>query len=131
MKEVVNDQTSILIRWFHIVYTLTEFWFGVIKIAQFHGVTEYFSIYTLYRSVNFEMVFGIVDFIQKTNENKLTLGIIVVKLNSFVRFLEEIDAPKNHFEIKWPLNSNEIHLQLSVGGWMGGRWSKMGKILPT
>ena len=28
---------------------------------------------------------------------------ILVKTNSFVRFLEEIDDPKNHFEITWPL----------------------------
>ena len=28
---------------------------------------------------------------------------IVVKTNSFVRFLEEMDDPKNHFEINLPL----------------------------
>ena len=28
---------------------------------------------------------------------------MVVKSNSFVRFLEEIDDPKNPFEINWPL----------------------------
>ena len=37
------------------------------------------------------------------NENKSTEGIIVVKLNSFVRFLEEIEDTKKHFEIIWPL----------------------------
>ena len=47
--------------------------------------------------------FGVVDFLQKTNENKSTWGIIAVKSNSFIRFLEEIDDPKNHFEINWPL----------------------------
>ena len=47
--------------------------------------------------------FGVVDFLQKMNGNKSTWGIIVVKSNSFVRFLEEIDDPKNHFEIIWPL----------------------------
>ena len=41
--------------------------------------------------------FGVVDFLQKTNENKSTWGIIVVKLNSFVRFLEEIDDSKKPF----------------------------------
>ena len=30
----------------------------------------------------------------KTNKNKSTWGIIVVKSNSFVRFLEEIDDPQ-------------------------------------
>ena len=49
------------------------------------------------------MVFEVVDFLQKTNENKSTWGIIVVKSNSFVHFLEEIDDPKNLFEINWPL----------------------------
>ena len=47
--------------------------------------------------------FGVFDFLQKTNENKSTWGIIVVKSNSFVRFLEEIEDTKNHFEIIWPL----------------------------
>ena len=36
----------------------------------------------------------VVDFLQKTNKNKSTWGIIVVKTNLFVRFLEEIDDPK-------------------------------------
>ena len=47
--------------------------------------------------------YGVVDFLHKTNENKSTWGIIEVKSNLFVRFLEEIDDPKNHFEINWPL----------------------------
>ena len=47
--------------------------------------------------------FGVIDFLQKTNERiRLyyydTSGRLV-----FVRFLEEIDDPKNHFEINWPL----------------------------
>ena len=46
---------------------------------------------------------GVFNFLQKTNENKSTWVIIVVKLNSFVHFLEEIDDLKNHFEINWPL----------------------------
>ena len=53
-------------------------------------------------------IFGVVDFLQKTNENKSNWGIIVVKLNSFVRFLEEVKDTKNHFEIIWPLRV--IHL---------------------
>ena len=52
--------------------------------------------------------FGFVDFLQKTNENKSTWGIIVVKSNLFVPFLEEIDDPKNRFEINWPLAKEEI-----------------------
>ena len=41
--------------------------------------------------------FWVVDFLQKTNENKSTWGIIVVKSNSFVHFLEEIDDPPKPF----------------------------------
>ena len=47
--------------------------------------------------------FGVFDFLQKSNENKSTWGIIVVKSNCFVRFLEENEDTKNHFEIIWPL----------------------------
>ena len=47
--------------------------------------------------------FGAFDFLQKTNENKSIWGIIVVKSNSFVCFLEEIEDIKNLFEMKWPL----------------------------
>ena len=42
--------------------------------------------------------FGVVDFLQKTKENKSIWSIIVVKLNLFVRFLEEIDDPKKPFQ---------------------------------
>ena len=51
------------------------------------------------------MFFGVFDFFQKTNENKLTWGIIVVKSNSSVRFLEESPAWKNHYDFVWPLQS--------------------------
>ena len=49
------------------------------------------------------MFFGVFDFLQKTNENKSTFGILVVKSNAFVHFLEEIEDVKNPFEIIWPL----------------------------
>ena len=49
------------------------------------------------------MFFGVFDFFQKTNENKSTWGIIVVKANLFVRFLEELSAWKNHDDFVWPL----------------------------
>ena len=52
--------------------------------------------------------FGDFDFQQKTNENKSIWGIIVVKSNSFVRFLEEIEDIKNPFEIIWPLARNKF-----------------------
>ena len=47
--------------------------------------------------------FGVFDFLQKTNENKSTWGIMIVKSNFFVRFLEEIKDTKNSFEIIWLL----------------------------
>ena len=47
--------------------------------------------------------FGVTDFLQKTNERiRLYYFDTSVRL-VFVRFLEEIDDPKNHFEINWPL----------------------------
>ena len=49
------------------------------------------------------MFFGAFDFFQKTNENKSTWGNIVVKSNSFGRFLEESSAWKNHYNFVWPL----------------------------
>ena len=51
------------------------------------------------------MTFGVFNFLQKTNENKSTWGIIVVKLNLFVLFLEETLCWKNHFEFVWPLGA--------------------------
>ena len=44
--------------------------------------------------------FGVIDFLQKRTK---TIRILV-KTNSFVRFLEEIDDPINHFEVNLPLN---------------------------
>ena len=48
-------------------------------------------------------LFGVFDFSQKTNENKSTWGIIVVKSNFFVGNFVQMMAPKGHFEINWPL----------------------------
>ena len=42
-------------------------------------------------------LFGVFTFFQKTNENKSTWGSILVKSNSFLHFLEEIDDPKKPF----------------------------------
>ena len=52
--------------------------------------------------------FGVVDFLQKTNKNRSTWGIIVVKLNSFVH-LEETSAWKNHFDFVWPLYTPDFY----------------------
>ena len=48
-------------------------------------------------------VFGVFNFLPKMNENKSTWGFIVVKQNSFARFLEETSTWKNHFDFFWPL----------------------------
>jgi hypothetical protein len=48
------------------------------------------------------MSFWCLQFFQKTNENNSTWGTIVVRLNFFVWFLEELKTPKRHFEINWP-----------------------------
>ena len=45
-------------------------------------------------------------FVSSISSNKSTWGIIVVKSNSFVRLLEEIEDIKNPFEIIWPLTMN-------------------------
>ena len=60
------------------------------------------------------MIFDVIDFLQKTKENKSTWGIIVVKSNSFVHFLEEIDDPKSHFEINWPLELPTLQYVLCI-----------------
>ena len=44
----------------------------------------------------------------KKNENKSTLGFIVGKKNSFIRFFEETLAWKNPFDFFWPLVSNSL-----------------------
>ena len=54
--------------------------------------------------------FVVFDFLQKRNENRSTWGTIVVKLNSFVRFLEEIEGIKNHFEVIWPLRPTSFEI---------------------
>ena len=49
--------------------------------------------------------FGVIDFLQKTNKNNSHTS-----KNEFIRsfFLEEIDGPKKHFEINWPLTMNGL-----------------------
>ena len=44
----------------------------------------------------------------KFDKNKSTWGIIVVKSNSFVDFLEETSVWKNHFDFVWPLEGEKI-----------------------
>ena len=53
-------------------------------------------------------LFGVFNFFQKMNENKSSSGIIVVKSNSFVHFLEEFTACQFAFKFYWPLQALEI-----------------------
>ena len=68
---------------------------------------EMFCLFTSKSSSKGQLIskclFGVFNFFQKMNENKLTWDIIVVKLNSFVRFLEEFMAWHFPFEFYWPL----------------------------
>ena len=56
-------------------------------------------------------LFGVIKFFQTMNENKWTWGVIVVKLNFFIHFLEELRIAKSPFEINWPL------VVLGLGHW--------------
>ena len=60
------------------------------------------------------MVFWGCRFPQKTNKSKSTWGIIVVKSNFFVLFLEEIEDIKNPLEIIRPLCCSKIEIQISL-----------------
>ena len=51
-------------------------------------------------------LFGVFKFFQKTNENKSTWDIIVVKSDFFVRFLEELRITKSPCKINWPLTKS-------------------------
>ena len=60
--------------------------------------------------------FGVFDFLQKTNQNKLTWGVILVKSNSFVRFLEEIKDTNKPF---WNyLTFTRLHKVLCFWQWI-------------
>ena len=56
-------------------------------------------------------LFRVFNFFRKTNENKSTWGIIVVKSNSFVRFLEETSAWKKSFRLCLPFSSSPIKIR--------------------
>ena len=91
------------------------------KIWMFPAQTEYQAFVLVFERKKTEFLngsakgqiiskwfFGVFYFLQKTNENKSTWGVIVVKSNSFVRFLEEIKDIKNLFEIIWPLVVHQV-----------------------
>ena len=71
-------------------------------------------------------IFVCTQFFQKLNENKLNWGIIIVKLNFFVRFLEELRIPKkllkltDLYTVNWKLSYCEFikfHSMELKGGW--------------
>ena len=59
-------------------------------------------------------LFGVFNFLQTTNEKKSPWGFIVVKKNSFVRFLEETSTWKNNFDLFWPLGPSIIGIKTSM-----------------
>ena len=100
-------QTAAKQRWFRIKYAYSN------GVSNFNFLTAWNSIsskeflkplssrvimYTKGQII-WKWFFGVFDFLQKSNENKSTWGVIVVKSNSFVHFLEEIGDTKNHFEL--------------------------------
>ena len=61
-----------------------------------------------YWSDNFETIFGILRFFQKTNEWIRFFGLTVLKTNLFVPFWKNPRVPKSPFEIIWPLECRKI-----------------------
>ena len=70
---------------------------------QFHKIHLYFFKSHIKGQLISKLFFGILNFLQKTNENKWTWGIIVAKSNLFVRFFDKSMPPKNPSQINWPL----------------------------
>ena len=62
------------------------------------------------------MVFGVFDFLKKTNENR---SISSKKRFSFV-FLRKSKTPQSHFEINWPL-LNQQNWSLICACWNAGK----------
>ena len=59
-------------------------------------------------------LFSVFHFFQKTNKNKLTWGIIVVKPNLSVHFYEELSAWKNYYDFVLPLVSVYLLAALKI-----------------
>ena len=72
---------------------LAHFWISEIETTKGHLISK--------------CLFGAFKFFQKMNENKSTWGIIVVKSNFFVRFLEEWRIPKTTFK-------NQLTFRVSI-----------------
>ena len=65
-------------------------------------------------------LFGVLNFFQKPKENKSAWGIIVVKSDSFVCFLEQFTAWQFAFEFYWPLG---IWVYGPIRGCNSGIWN--------
>ena len=85
----------------------------VINIIKSHGAGQEKGEISIFCQHNEDMIidkgsfFCVFNFFQKTNENKSTWGIIVVKSILFVLFLEESSAWKNHYDFVWPLGKKK------------------------
>ena len=81
-----------------------------------HGWDWTYMVSTLFKGqLILKCLFGVFKFFQKTNENKSTWGIIVVKSNFFVHFSEELRIPKSSFEINRPLVEPIQDLNVNLG----------------
>ena len=95
-------------------------WYSIAPRGIWRGADMLLAFYDIKPSKGqliLKCLFDVFNFSQKTNKNKSTWGIIVVKLNFFVRFLGEMKIPKGHIEINWPLARHII-----------GRIPLMGKV---
>ena len=61
-----------------------------------------------------KFLFGVFNFFQKMNKHKSSWGIIVVKLNLFVRLLEETSAWKYYFNFAWTLDGLDLKNKLPL-----------------
>ena len=78
------------------------------SVWSIHSITRHHYIHK--GQLNSKCLFDTFNIFPKMNENKSTWGFIVVKSNSFVCFLEETLAWKNHFHFVWPFAKREIEV---------------------
>ena len=71
--------------------------------ASFIGQWATPTLHICWRSVNFKMVFGVIDFLQKMNKRIPLYYYDTSARLVLVRFWRKSTTPKNHFEINWPL----------------------------
>ena len=93
-------------------------WYSIAPRGIWRGADMLLAFYDIKPSKGqliLKCLFDVFNFSQKTNKNKSTWGIIVVKLNFFIHFLGGLRIPKIPFEINWPLRGKEtIHKKWGI-----------------